>query len=225
MSLLAQWKCNDIYDLGGVKYSTDSVGANAYPLKLVSVSALPTLETGKVGQALQTAGAGYMRANGTIPLASKTAFSMAMWAYIGTPDGVIKTAFNFQQDRYVFMSYLGINAGKPHYILETSAGQENRNVGSYVQNAWNHFVLRWNGGTVQLYRDLLLQDDRNLGGSYTNNPSYQCVGCLSYDNGFYYYWPWKLDEIYVYDHFISDEEMTALYNKKGLIPGIPAGIF
>lgn len=235
MGLLAQHKCDNLYLSGGKYWTTDSVAGNNYPLKEYQTT--PTLQSGKVNLALQGAAVGYMArkvADGTqIPLAGKTAITFAGWFYVGSTVGmpiselVCTTAGQYELGIHLITdSTLVLNG-----LVEISGGSYKEialPAGTLTENAWNHVVLRWSGTVLQIYVDLVQKYSKSLGdgSQYTIYMDNVVVGALLYGWGAeYYFWPWKFDEIYFYDHSISDEEMTALYNKVGLIPGVPAGIF
>jgi hypothetical protein len=220
--LLAQYGCNDLYLSGGKYWTTDSVAGNAFPLKEYGTT--PTLQAGKFGLALQTATVGYMArkaADGTqIPIAGKTAFSFAGWFYVGSTVGMPTselvclagtTGPNQLGVHLITDSTLCLNG-----LMEISGGSYREislPAGTLTENAWNHVVLRWSGTVLQVYVNLVQKFSKSLGSGsqYIIYADSVVVGCLLYGWGTeYYMWPWKFDEIYFYDHSISDEEMTAL---------------
>jgi hypothetical protein len=219
--LLAQYGCNDLYLSGGKYWTTDSVAGNAYPLKEYGTT--PTLQAGKFGLALQTATVGYMArkpADGTqIPLAGKTAFTFAGWFYVGSTVGM-PTSCLFSITGTSAANQVGVYIATDSTLalggymeISGSSYKEYSIANALTQNAWNHVVLRWSGTVLQIYVDLVQKFSKGLGnGSQTTiYMDAVNVGCLLYGWGTeYYMWPWKFDEIYFYDHSISDEEMAAL---------------
>ena len=140
----------------------------------------------------------------TLPTTSGTAFSISVWAYIGS----VSTRCVMLAIKKVKIA-LGMFNSEALGSTDTNSKPKTT---SATSNSWNHFVVTRNGSTYKIYVNGVLGTDGTqsstqwtttdsdhgyLGGRDTGNDSY---------NG-------RLYDFRLYNHVLTQEEVEQIYNE------------
>ena len=159
-------------------------------------------------------------ANGSALIANQSGITFECWVYPRTA-----TIGNWETD---FEGFMNIRNGSSHpafYLLRTgnnnvegnivvSTGSSKKVNCSLVPNEWQHFALVYNGSTISIYRNGVLEDYGSITGQITDGTFPLHIGKMFYQS---YHWPFDglIDEARVWttartESQIRESMMTTL---------------
>jgi hypothetical protein len=105
------------------------------------------------------------------------------------------------------------------YRVEYNIGNvyDNISFGTISVCAWDFITITYNGSQVSAYLNGALLASKNASGTVTNNAFPMRMGVYTFDlNNSLEYYKGKLDEIQIYNHALSNTEITNLYDEGSL---------
>lgn len=168
-----------------------------------------TLTTGYINGSYSFDGVSDYINFGEIPVT--TAISVSVWAYfsdnLGNPIISKRTNGNNWQISSTNGNY---NA---YFLVWTSGGSGTANTGTgdIIQNTWHNIVGTYDGSNVRIYLDGVLKDTQPLTGTIMNNSNIIKFGTDSPGGSNYY--NGKIDELYVYNKNLTQDQITKLYTQ------------
>ncbi len=166
--------------------------------------------------------------NGSALIANQSGITFECWVYPRTA-----TIGNWQTDFEGLMSIRNSSTHPAFYLLRignntvegnivVSTGTSKQVNCSLVPNEWQHFALVYNGSTISIYRNGVLENSGAITGQITNTTQPLHIGKMFYDS---YNWPFDglIDEARVWttartESEIRENMMTTLNgNETGLV--------
>lgn len=153
--------------------------------------------------------------NGSSLIAGSTTISMTAWVYLRNPsptfpdfDGLAGIRNNVDADFYL----LHFSTSSIEARFRNSTGVNYDVIGTGVQlNTWTHLALTYDGATLSLYIDGLLDGSIAASGSIASTTEDFYMGNLLFQTTNYWF-DGKLDEVSLWNRTLTDTEINCIYN-------------
>jgi len=146
--------------------------------------------------------------------------SMTMWVYptstvTGYPNFEGFAGFRNDLNADFYLLQLGTNTVEARF---RNSGGTNFDIvyNGLVLNAWNHFVLTYDGTNFSLYHNGIFQASIAANGTITNSTQGFNIGRLPFSTSFFL--DGKLDEVSLWNTSLAQGDVTAIYNGCGIDP-------
>lgn len=151
---------------------------------------------------------------GSALIANSTTISLTAWVYLRNPapsfpdfDGLAGIRNNVDADFYL----LHFSANSIEARFRNSTGTNFDVIGTGVQlNTWTHLALTYDGTTLSLFIDGLLDSSIPASGSITSATEDFYMGNLLFQTTNYWF-NGKLDEVSLWNRALSDAEINCIY--------------
>ena len=87
---------------------------------------------------------------------------------------------------------------------------------SPLDTEWHHYVMSYDGSTLSFYIDSILQGALYVGEQTTVYPGEETRIGNHLSNRFY--WQGKIDDVFIYNRILSDDEVNSLHNAPNPVP-------
>lgn len=152
---------------------------------------------------------------GSALIAGSTTISMTAWVYLRNPsptfpdfDGLAGIRNNVDADFYL----LHFSTSSIEARFRNSTGVNYDVIGTGVQlNTWTHLALTYNGSTLSLYIDGLLDGSIAASGFIASTTDDFYMGNLLYQTTNYWF-NGKLDEVSLWNRTLTPSEINCIYN-------------
>ena len=157
--------------------------------------------------------------NGSALIANASGFSMSMWVY---PETLVSGYPNFggmagfRNESNCDFYILQLNSNNVEARLRNSSGSVytiTYNSGMNM-NAWNHFVLVYNGSMLKLYHDGSQVSSITASGSISSTNTPFNIGYLPF-SGANFHFDGSIDDLELWDKALSASEVTGLFGACG----------
>jgi hypothetical protein len=180
----------------------------------------PTWTTGKVGNGLSFDGSNdsvYV-SRATSLNAATAGITVSAWVYRNAnTQGFVSAVSRQQGTTYYETFYLGFENGNYRWFVNTTSGYSDVTLGGPAPvNQWIHLVGTYDGSTVKLYANGVLQFSSPHSGTIPTDTTGLTIGAKYHDaahtpadafNG-------KIDEVNVYTQALTAQDVAALYQTR-----------
>ncbi len=189
---------------GSYLKTTDVVAAQYLPLSGVVVGG--SFVTGKIGEAYNPAGSGYIEVPALRPLRPTKKISIAAWITPGS-GYIVSLPRNGASEAYALYA----NGSSVCFRITTSATYE---VCGSLSSGWNHVVAVYDGAYARIYVNGVEANEAAVTGNidYSGASNVFLIGATADVSGITSSYDANIDEVKVFDWALTAEDVEKLYN-------------